>query len=284
MSSHPKAELLTMDQMRSVWSGFFRAKAFFTYHRCDQCGLLFCPSFFSDEQLTELYGSMADNTAGVPMEPLIRTQKSYYTMLEKYLPRSRGGYIEFGPDIGLFTKCCVEDKLFDDYWLIEPNEKVWPELKKEMGTETFMLEASVDMIDRIPDSSISVVVMIHVLDHLLDPVALLQRIKPKLKSDAVMLFVTHDESSLLAKVTKAKWPPFCLQHPQLYNKATISALLKKADMKVMAYEKTRNYFPVMYLAKHFLFLLGIKRLPLPELAKFQVGLKLGNLLTVATVS
>ena len=178
----------------------------------------------------------------------------------------------------------MKDKLFGNYWLIEPNEKVWPELKKEMGTETFMLNAKVDMIDRIPDSSVSVVVMIHVLDHLLDPVALLQRIKPKLKPDAVMLFVTHDESSLLAKVTKAKWPPFCLQHPQLYNKTTISALLKKVDMKVLAYEKTRNYFPVMYLARHFLFLLGIKRLPLPKFAKFQVGLKLGNLLTVATAS
>lgn len=283
ISSNPKAEQLTMEQVRSVWSGFFKKKSFFTYHRCQQCGLLFCPRFFSDEQLSQLYQSMSDNTAGVSMEPLIKTQNAYFSMLEKYLPTSRGGYLEFGPDIGLFTKCCVQKKLFDNYWLIEPNAKVWPALQSEMRQEIFQLGTNDDLIDRIPDESISVVVMIHVLDHLIDPAALLARIKPKLKPDAVMLFVTHDESSMLAKVTQSKWPPYCLQHPQLYNKNTIAGLLARLGMRVIANEKTRNYFPVMYLLRHMLFILGIKKLPLPEFNSLQVGLKLGNLLTVASL-
>ena len=110
----------------------------------------------------------------------------------------------------------------------------------------------------------------------------LQNIKKKLAPGAILLFITHDEHSLLAKVTQKKWPPYCLQHPQLFNSQSIHSLLEKAGLTMLTCEKTYNYFPVTYLMKHFLYLLGIKNMRLPKLEKIQIGLKLGNIATIAT--
>lgn len=277
--SEPKAEQLSLDEIKSYWSGFFKAKSFFSYYRC-LCGLLYCPTFFTEQQLADLYARMSDNTAGIPLEPLRKTQNSYFKVLKKY-SKLDNGYIEFGPDIGLFTENCLREGTFDSYWLLEPNEAVWPELQKKMGNNLHHLFANMEGLASVPDQSVSTVAMIHVLDHLIEPVETLQAIKKKLLPGAIALFVTHDERSLLAKLTKTKWPPFCLQHPQLYNRQSITELLTRAGFNVLTSEKCYNYFPVTYLMKHALYLLGLKNIKLPALNKLQIGLKLGNIITIA---
>lgn len=282
INSHRQAEALSFDEVTSYWSGFFRDKIFFSYHRCT-CGLLYCPEFFTQNQLSHLYASMADNTAGVSLAPLIKTQNGYFKHLAQY-SKLKGGYLEFGPDIGLFTNNCIKKGDFDSYWLFEPNKEVWPVLEDALNKKTHRLFSDLQAMDEIPDQSISAVVMIHVLDHLIDPVQALKDIKRTLKPGAILLFVTHDEGSLLAKLAKRKWPPYCLQHPQLFNKNSMDFLLKNAGLTMLACKKTRNYFPVTYLMKHFLYLFGFKNVKLPELNKIQVGLKLGNIVTIATIN
>jgi len=282
MTSQRQAEALSFDDVASYWSGFFREKIFFSYYRC-VCGLLYCPQFFTEDQLSHLYASMADNTAGVSLEPLIKTQAGYFKYLAQY-SQLTGGYLEFGPDIGLFTNNCINNGNFNSYWLFEPNKEVWPVLEGALNEKKHHLFADLQALNEIPDHSISVVVMIHVLDHLIDPVKALKDIKIKLKSDAILLFVTHNESSLLAKLARRKWPPYCLQHPHLLNRNSMSSLLESAGLKMVTCQKTRNYFPITYLMKHFLYLFGFRNFKLPELNKIQLGLKLGNIVTIAAVN
>lgn len=281
MSSTPRAEGLNLTEIKQYWSGFFKEKIFFSYQRCHACHLLYCDTFFNEQQLQQLYCSMSDNTANVPLAPLIKTQRGYFQFLKQHTPL-RGGYLEFGPDIGLFTENCIQEGNFDHYWLLEPNKEVWPELQNRLKTQTYDLLEDLPALDKIPDHSISVCVMIHVLDHLLEPAKVLQQIKRKLMHNAILIFVTHDEQSLLAKMTRAKWPPYCLQHPHLFNQNTIKTLLQKNNLDVVACHKTRNYFPVTYLMQHFLWLLGLRKLKLPRWHRLQIGLKLGNIITIAT--
>ena len=133
----------------------------------------------------------------------------------------------------------------------------------------------------MPNHSISTVVMIHVFDHLLEPVSTLTDLKGKLANDATLLIVTHDEYSLLRKVIGLRWPPFCLQHPQIYNPKSMSAILDRAGYEVVHKEKSTNYFPVSFLIKHLLWVIGIKVNWIPSFFGLTLGLKLGNLLTVA---
>ncbi len=278
--SAPRAEDQAFEQVKGQWHGFFKQKAFFSYHRCSGCGLLFCKDFFTPSQLEELYAMMPDNTAGVDLPALIKTQAGYFEALKRFSPL-KGSYLEVGPDIGLFTQCVVREGSFSRYFLFEPNKGVTPVLEKLLeGRDFRILPAMLDMAV-LPKRELSAVVMVHVLDHVVEPLKLLAELKETLAPGAVVLFVTHDEGSLLARALGRRWPPYCVQHPHLFRPSSMTALMKEAGYKVLAIEKSVNHFPAAYLAKHALWTLGLK-VPVPGFQGLTLPLKLGNIITVAT--
>jgi hypothetical protein len=279
------AETLGLEQLQNQWNGFFKdakaGRSFFSYQRCRQCDLLFCPSYFYPAQLSHLYANMPDNTANVDLSSLEKTQYGYFKTLVPYLDQLQGDYFEMGPDIGLFTQHAIQSKIFDKYWLAEPNKAVWPQLKQVCGTQAHSLFSDMLLEDPIPNPTIAVAVMIHVLDHVLNPVQVLQHLHAKMREGAMVLIVTHDESSLLAKLLKHRWPAYCLQHPQLYRPTSMTQLLNKAGFEVLDIQKTYNHFPLGYLFNHLFWALGIKKQLFPPLNAIQLPLKLGNMITIA---
>lgn len=216
VSSHIVAESLGFDDLVPCWNGFFKDKVFFTYARCGDCGLLFSPIFFNGSQLEHLYGQMPPNMEEVPLEALRRTQRGYFNAFKK-CSDLKGGFIEVGPDIGLFTENCVREGHYEEYWLFEPNRDVLPALSKIVEGRKSHIIHDMFGLTYVPDRAASSAVMIHVLDHLLDPVATLRELRQKLKPGAILLLVTHDESSLLRRLVGWRWPAFCLQHPQIFR-------------------------------------------------------------------
>jgi hypothetical protein len=281
IKSEVTAESLAFDALVPCWNGFFKDKVFFSYVRCDGCGLLYAPTFFNGPQLEQLYGQMPPNMAEVPMEALRRTQRGYFEAL-KSCSDLDGGFIEVGPDIGLFTENCVREGRFDEYWLFEPNRDVLPALSKIVDGHKYHVIHDMFGFSHVPDHAASAAVMIHVLDHLLDPVATLRELRQKLKPGARLLLVTHDESSLLRRLVGWRWPAFCLQHPQIYSPKSMRKLLEAAGFDVLERRKTVNFFEVGFLLKHLLWALGIKAQSVPSFGRFTLGLKLGNMLTIAT--
>ena len=281
ISSEVKAESLGFDALVPYWNGFFKDKVFFSYARCGGCGLLYAPSFFNSAQLEQLYGQMPPNMAEVPLEALRRTQHGYFEALKR-CSDLEGGFIEVGPDIGLFTENCVREGRYDEYWLFEPNRDVMPTLSKVVAGRKSHIIQDMFGFSHVPDHAASAAVMIHVMDHLLDPVATLRELRQKLKPGAKLLLVIHDESSLLRRLVGWRWPAFCLQHPQIYNPESMRVLLEVAGFEVLEQRKTVNYFQVDFLLKHLLWAFGIKVKSVPSFGRFTLGLKLGNILTIAT--
>jgi len=280
ISSEVRAESLVFDSLIPHWNGFFKDKVIFSYSRCDGCGLLYAPIFFNAHQLEKLYGQMPPNMSEVPLEALRRTQRGYFEAL-KSCSDLDGGFIEIGPDIGLFTENCVREGKFDEYWLFEPNRDVLPALSKIVEGRKSHIIHDMFGFSHVPDHSASAAVMIHVLDHLLDPVATLRELRQKLKLGARLLLVTHNESSLLRRIVGWRWPAFCLQHPQIYSPESMRTLLEAAGFEVLQVHKTVNYFQVNFLLKHLFWAFGIKIQSVPSFGQFTLGLKLGNMLTMA---
>jgi hypothetical protein len=274
-------EGLPFEQLRSYWINFYKDKVFFSYVRCAICGLLYAPVFFTSDQLEELYKLMPPNMEVVPREVLERTQRGYFETM-KQATSLEGGFIEVGPDTGLFTQNCVRDGKFSEYWLFEPNQSVEAALSDTMKGTNFHIIRDMFGFSNVPDNAVSVVVMIHVMDHLLDPVKTLRSLREKLTDEGRVLLVTHDESSLLRRIIGKRWPAFCLQHPQLYNLATMAALFEAAGYEVVKQSKTVNYFPISFLLKQLIWALGVKIESVPGFGQIAIGLKLGNLLTIAT--
>jgi hypothetical protein len=281
VSSKQRAEDFNYDSLMPYWNGFFKEKIFFSYARCGVCKILYTPIFYQLNQLEALYREMPPNMDLVPMDALVKTQRGYFKELKKY-SSLKNGYIEIGPDIGIFTENCSREGDFNNYWLCEPNKAVASALAESVGKNKFTIIENMFEFTNIPDNSAGVAVMIQVLDHLLDPVATLTALKAKLVPNAKLLIVTHNERSLLRKIVGWRWPAFCLQHPQIYNSNTIAKLLEMAGYKIDSINKTRNYFELSFLIKHLLWSFGIKIKSVPKFFNITIGLKLGNIATIAT--
>lgn len=277
-----RAEYLEFEEIKKTWIGFFQQKTLYSYCRCRKCGLLYAPISFNEEQLQELYADMPPNMEIIPPYVLQRTQKGYFSYLKPFLDSQQGSYLEIGPDAGLFTENCLSLDCFDTYWLFEPNKAVKPQLETLMGGQQYHICHELTDLSAIPDGSVAACVIIHVLDHLLRPKDLLVQLQKKLKKGGVLLIVTHDERSFLARIMGSKWPAYSLQHPQIYNLRSIRHALSVTGFEVCKQTKTTNYFPISFLIKNLAWNLQLKFDSLPQIFNFVWGLKLGNILTLAT--
>lgn len=282
VASNRKAENLPMAELQPFWRGLFKEKVFFTYDRCEECGLLYAPVFFDGRQLNDLYSEMAPNMDVVPGDAIEATQRSYFDEAIKQVDVV-GGFLEIGPDIGYIVRRAAKEGRFDRMWLYEPNRAVHDQLADAAGDKPHQISVEMDDLSSVPDSSVALGVMIHVLDHLLDPLAILQRVRAKLKPGGVLMIVTHNEKSLLRKAMGVKFPPFCLQHPELYNPWSITTLVKRSGFDEVEVHRSKNYFPISFMVRQAAWTAGIdlSKLPLPDMP---IGLRLGNMLTLAQVN
>jgi len=275
--SVPPGESLSLDELKPYWNRTLKKRIFLSYWRCERCQLLYCPAYFSPAQLDELYAGMMDNTGGVSVDILRKTQKGYFDVLKEFSPL-RGDYLEVGPDIGLFVENCVREGHFENYWLFEPNTSVQGALRQVVKHEKFQIVPSMLNLDLLPDGQISVVVMIHVFDHMLDPVGMLKSLKKKLAPSAVLVVVSPDESSLLARISGRRWGMYSLEHPQIFSRASIRHLMKTAGYKILTVQKTYNHFPFSYLFQRMMNFDSIRYLAIDVTLR----LKLGNIIAVAS--
>ena len=279
VASEPRGEELPYAELRDRWYGFFADKRFFSYDRCQDCGLLYAPQYFSNDQLGALYASMPANMEEVPAGSLERTQRSYFDVFRKFSSLA-GTFTEIGPDTGLFLQHVVDEGTFNRFFLFEPNVDVHAELRSRLGDRAHTLSTELLDFHEVPDASVDAVVLIHVLDHLLDPSSYLSALRTKLRPGAIVFTVTHDESSLLARLTKARWPAYCLQHPHLFNPRSVREMFARHGYTVRETIKSTNYFPISYLAEHALMAVGAGKRELPKIP-LAVPLQLGNFITIA---
>lgn len=280
MQSTPAGEDVGLEGLVPFWEGLRKERMFFTYARCAACGLLYCPRYFTSEQLGELYANLAPNMEMVPSPAITATQRGYWSAVASSVVP--GDYLEVGPDIGHIVGPAAASGHFGHAWLFEPNRAVHDELARSAGALPHTISASMDDFGTVPDGTISLAVMIHVLDHITEPLATLREIRRKLKPGGRLLIVTHNEKSVLRSVMGKAFPPFCLQHPELYNPATMTTVLTTAGFSGVQVQRSVNHFPISFMVRQAGQTIGLdlSRLPLPDLS---VGLKLGNMLTTAAI-
>ena len=166
-------------------------------------------------------------------------------------------------------------------YLYEPNYEVHDILQKNMGNKPFKIITHNYTAKDIPEGTLGTASIIHALDHILDPRQFIRDIYKSLKPEGVILIVTHNEGSLLAKILKNKWPPYTLQHPQLFRPKTIGKLLTAENFKILTCQRTYNYFPITHFIKAGLSAFGLDKIRVPDLSKFILPIKLGNIITIA---
>lgn len=280
VKSEPTAESLPFRSHGAFLSGYTTQRVFFTYHRCNACGGLYCPVYFTQEQLDQLYSRQAENMADVPLAAREATQRGYIDILARH-GSLQGNYLELGPDIGLFAGLCAEKGNYSRFYLYEPNREVHPALAARFRGRDAVISADRYRAGLLPKAGLNTAVAIHVLDHLINPAQLLRELYDDLAPGGVLFLVTHNEASLLASVLGRRWPPYTLQHPLLYSPKSITRLLEQCGFRVREVVMSRNYFPLTHLVRAGFTVAGLERLAPRFDHPFSLGLKLGNIATVA---
>jgi hypothetical protein len=278
ISSLIQAENLSYNEVRKYFIGFRNEQIFFSYYRCNNCELLYCPWYFSSEQLGNLYSDMPDNLLGEDKSVISRTQSGYVNQISKYTKKVRT-YLEVGPDIGLVTNSVVKRFEPETVLLIEPNLSVHPQLKQS-ATPTKNINIYLNHSNFEPNKP-DLCVGVHVYDHLLNPLNELKDLFQSSATGAKIAIVVHNEKSFLRKVLSKRWPPFCLQHPQLYNKKTLTILLEKAGWTNVIIRPTTNWFSLDHFVKMGASILGLNPKYFFFIPKVQIPFRLGNMICIA---
>lgn len=277
-SANKPAEKMTWEEAKSYFIGLRNDQVFFSYYRCKDCALLYCPWYFTKDQISLLYSEMPDNTMGEDKSTVSRTQSAYAKWILQEGVSSHA-YLEVGPDIGLVSRKLIEFQRPERVSFIEPNLSVREELvSSAQGVKTVEV---VDFISSLTNRDFTLVVGVHVYDHLLDPVADLKELFTKSKNSAHISIVVHNEKSVLRNLMKAKWPPFCLQHPQLYNPKTLETLLSKSGWKIIKIDRSTNWYHLKYFVQMGFSVLGIKDLVSRFVPNFEFPIRLGNMIALA---
>lgn len=279
VTAKTRAEELSDVELREYFIGFRKDQCFFSYARCSSCGILYCPKYFSQEALNELYSNMPDNTTVSGEQDSERTQKGYARFFRRF--NSKPKYLEIGADIGLLTREFSSRFNAIQADAIEPNLEVHERFLAGLNVPSSVYS---DGASLPINSKYDAIAAIHVVDHLLHPMTELRANKERLVDGGQFLIVVHNEKSFLRKLLNKKWPPFCLQHPQLFNPSTITEMLQNAGLTVLYIKKTQNY---LSLRQVFTLANSIGLFPrsgLSKIPEWSAPIRLGNIAIISTPS
>jgi hypothetical protein len=274
-----QAELMSWIEVKDFFIGLRNDQVFFSYYRCQECELLYCPWYFSKDQIALLYAAMPDNTMGEDKSTVSRTQSAYANWIMSRKNTSNKRYLEVGPDIGLVANQIVKINKPEFVSFLEPNRSVRAELLESVAAVES--KEVVDFIDELVTKDFSLIVGVHVYDHLLDPVGDLANLRTRVEVGASLSIVVHNESSLLRKCMGPKWPPFCLQHPQLFNPQTQKKLFGKSGWELLEVKRSTNWYHMKYFVSMVASILGLSTSISKIFPNFEFPIRLGNTISMA---
>ncbi|GHT82380.1 hypothetical protein FACS1894137_01150 [Spirochaetia bacterium] len=206
--------------------------------RCRKCGFIQSDSDTLD--ITKLYTQLEDEEY-ITSAPQRRKQFQYLIkQTRNYITSSAPKILDIGAGIGLFVK---EARAVGwDAEGIEPSVFLSEQARSEglsVITGTFPHPECPGPYDAI--------FLTDVIEHLQDPAILVQALPRHLAPDGVVIVVTPNVSSLVAKSMGKKWWHYRIAHLGYYNKTTLSKLMLCYGFEPVKFTSAKWYFSGDYI-------------------------------------
>jgi SAM-dependent methyltransferase len=247
---------------------------------CDTCGLVRSDPVASDELLATLYASSNFDYG----EEVASIQATYGRALDWLSARSprREALLEIGCGNGFFLSQARRQG-WKEVRGVEPSADAVGKAPPELGGA---IVQDVMRSGLFAPESFDAVCLFQVLDHIANPVDLLEECLAVLKPGGHILALNHNVRSWSARILGERSPIVDIEHTYLYSPATMERILLKAGFVEPLVRSVRNTYSLAYLLRLVPLPAGIKSSFLPALraspaGRIRMTVPLGNLCLIA---
>lgn len=246
---------------------------------CSGCGLIYSSPILPPDTIYRLYR----HSPFIQETQLDNMIRDYQDQLRRLLPLlpAKARLLEIGCANGMFLEAALELG-FEDVRGVEPGEeavqRAHPSVRSKIANSIFSA-------DLFPQESFDVVCCFQVLDHLLDPNAVLRDAHKLLRKDGLLLLLNHNIRSWFPRVLGERCPMYDIEHIYLFDKRTVVRLMQNNGYEPVAVRNTPNSYALSYAVKMFPLPGVLKRLLLAlcektGLASWRLRLPAGNMVSV----
>lgn len=207
-------------------------------YECINCGLVFLSSF---DHITDKYyeeSNMHGNIV-VPEQLLKETFEDDNRRFRFLKDITKGKKVlDFGCGYGGFLKYTKD--IADEVYGIEIEE----------AAREFCMKQGINIISMEDNRKFDVITMFHVIEHLLNPLEIVQQLKERLNEGGIMIIETPNSNDALLTLYKSKaFSNFTYWgcHVYLYNEKNLIELGKQAGLRVKFAKQIQRYSLVNHL-------------------------------------
>ena len=210
--------------------------------RCLDCGMTSSRPSDTPERIVENYTAMVDEQYLSEEQGRRDLFRWVIDRLDGYLLPGRR-LLEVGSNAGLFLS--VAEQAGWDAKGVEPSHWAVETGKRLFGVD--LVQGTVETLDAEPGSR-DAVVMLDVLEHLVDPLDTLRRLRGVLHDEGMLALSTVNVAGLHARVRHGSWPWFIRPHLHYFTPETLDMMLHKAGFTLVEWRVVPRTFHASYIA------------------------------------
>jgi 2-polyprenyl-3-methyl-5-hydroxy-6-metoxy-1,4-benzoquinol methylase len=234
---------------------------------CARCGMVSSRPKLAPHEILQRYAEVVDDN-------YLTEQEGRRELFEWVLDVMSGYFVagdrllEIGSNVGLFLHRAVARG-----WRargIEPSK--WA---VDVGRERFRVDLEQKPLEELDEERASkdAIVLLDVLEHLVDPLDALKRLRRLVAEDGIVVLSTINLVGLHGRLRKERWPWFIRPHLHYFTPATLRVLLEEAGFRIVEWRVVPRSFHLSYLARRAgsnLGILGSASARLSQLADVRV--------------
>jgi len=113
-----------------------------------------------------------------------------------------------------------------------------------------VFQGAFESVAELEGKRFDVIFASHLIEHIPDPRTFVANLAERLTVDGIVVFVTPNIDSLLARASRARWVSFKVpEHVAYYNPTTITALIESAGLESLAIDSAYQYYALGFLMK-----------------------------------
>jgi SAM-dependent methyltransferase len=210
--------------------------------RCARCKLLAQRPTADPDALLDFYSQVVDD-AYLGQEPARREHFGWVLDQMARFHRSGDRLTEIGAHVGLFLAVAGERGW--DASGIEPSAWAVAEGVARFGVS--LRKGSIEKL-RVKRNTTDALVLLDVLEHVMDPVGDLRRLRPMLAPDGLLVVSTINSAGIHARTSARRWPWFTRAHLYYPGPVQLTLMLERAGYELVTWQLMPRSMQLSYIA------------------------------------